>query len=101
MVYINGKELNEERVLVTPDYDFKAEKLRELSREGSGPYEVYYFSRAEDDPSQSSLTVALESMGHFKSLKMSISSWETTATTVPIAVSGAQYPEASSLENQL
>jgi signal peptidase I len=49
LVYINGNELSEERVSVKPDYEFDADSLQELSREGSGPYEVFYFSREEDD----------------------------------------------------
>jgi len=50
-IYINGKELNEQRVTVKPDYYFDEGVLRELSTEGSGPYRVFYFSRAEGDES--------------------------------------------------
>jgi len=51
MVYINGKELAEQRVIVKPDDNFDAGILQELSTEGSGPYRVYYFSREEGDES--------------------------------------------------
>ncbi len=48
LVYINGKELSEERVMIVPDYE--AEVLEELSTEGSGPYRVYYsFSDHTDE----------------------------------------------------
>jgi signal peptidase I len=48
-VYINGKELKEQRVIVEPYYE--ADALPELSTEGSGPYRVFYFSREEADES--------------------------------------------------
>lgn len=48
LIYIDGQELAEERVIVKPD-DSLAESLSELSTEGSGPYRVYYSSRAKDD----------------------------------------------------
>jgi signal peptidase I len=51
IIYINGKELNEERVTVRPDYGFDPDGLQELSTEGSGPYRVFYFSREEGDES--------------------------------------------------
>lgn len=51
LVYINGKELNEVRVMVKPYYE--ADVLEELSTEGSGPYRVYYFLRYGNDESDS------------------------------------------------
>jgi len=39
-IYINGKELPEQRVIV--NQDFESEALEELSTEGSGPYRVFY-----------------------------------------------------------
>lgn len=50
LVYVNGKELNEERVMVTPNIE--PDMLEELATEGSGPYRVFYFSRDEhvEDP---------------------------------------------------
>jgi signal peptidase I len=49
LVYINGKQLDEQRVIVKPDYD--SDVLQELSTEGSGPYRVYYSSHEEGDGS--------------------------------------------------
>jgi len=46
-VYINGKELSEQRVMVKPDEG--GDVLQELSTEGSGPYRVYYFARDGND----------------------------------------------------
>lgn len=51
LVYVNGKELDEQRVIVKPDIDFDSDSLQELSTEGSGPYRVFYFSREEGDES--------------------------------------------------
>lgn len=51
LVYLNGKPLNEERVMVTRDYG--AEVLEELSTEGNGPYRVYYSLGARTDESDS------------------------------------------------
>jgi signal peptidase I len=42
-IYINGKELPEQRVIV--NQDFESEALEELSTEGSGPYRVFYSQR--------------------------------------------------------
>lgn len=50
-VYINGRELAEQRVTVIPDQYFDEGGLKELSTEGSGPYRVFYFSREEGDES--------------------------------------------------
>jgi signal peptidase I len=46
-VYINGRELSEQRVMVKPAVD--ADVLPELSTEGSGPYRVYYSARDGND----------------------------------------------------
>lgn len=44
VILINGRELPEQRVTVSPD-DFRATRLEELSLEGSGPYRVFYNRR--------------------------------------------------------
>jgi signal peptidase I len=44
-VFINGKELPEQRVTIVENYDREASK--ELQTEGSGPYRVYYVARDE------------------------------------------------------
>lgn len=49
-VYINGKELPEQRVIVEPNDE--PEALKELYTEGSGPYRVYYSPRDEGTPAQ-------------------------------------------------
>jgi signal peptidase I len=49
LIYINGRQLNEQRVTVKQDYDLDPDGLQELSTEGSGPYRVYYYSRDESD----------------------------------------------------
>lgn len=49
-VYINGKELPEQRVTVVDN--FKPEALTELRTEGSGPYRVYYTERDEGERAQ-------------------------------------------------
>lgn len=48
-VYVNGKELPEERILVKPDYYFESDTLEKVSTEGSGPYPVFYFSPGADE----------------------------------------------------
>jgi signal peptidase I len=45
VVYIDGKELPEERVWVKPAYGSQLSVLEELSSEGHGPYRVFYYSR--------------------------------------------------------
>jgi signal peptidase I len=48
LVFIDGKELPERRVLVKRNFD--VDILEELSAEGAGPYQVYYaFPRAAGD----------------------------------------------------
>ena len=47
-VYINGRELGEQRVRVRPDDLFDTDYLEELSTEGSGPYRVFYVAREQD-----------------------------------------------------
>lgn len=49
LVYINGKELNEERITVKADYDFEAGVLQETSRQGNGPYSVFHFAGEDGD----------------------------------------------------
>jgi signal peptidase I len=50
LVYINRRELKEERVTVKPYDELEPDGLQELSSEGSGPYHVY-FSRQKADES--------------------------------------------------
>jgi signal peptidase I len=42
LVFIDGHQLDEERVMVAPETDVYIDGLREISTEGSGPYRVYY-----------------------------------------------------------
>lgn len=42
-VYVNGKEIPEQRVTVSPNLN--RDGLEELSAEGTGPYRVFYVSR--------------------------------------------------------
>ncbi len=49
LIFIDGKELKEERVTVKPDFAFAADTLEELSIEGSGPYRVYFSSPQDDE----------------------------------------------------
>jgi signal peptidase I len=53
IVYINDKELIEQRVIVKPDDLFESDHLEELSVEGNGNYRVFHQSNdnpaAEDD----------------------------------------------------
>lgn len=51
VVYIDGNELPEERVTVTPGYGGRFSALEELSSEGHGPYRVFYFSRGPETES--------------------------------------------------
>ena len=52
VLYINGTELSEERITVTPDLGgSKSSVLEELSSEGRGPYRVFYFSREPETES--------------------------------------------------
>jgi len=44
LVYINGKPIPEQRVLVKRQYDLDSGVLEELSTEGSGPYRVFYYA---------------------------------------------------------
>jgi signal peptidase I len=44
-IYINGKELPEQRVTVKPESSGSYAALEELSTEGVGPYRVFYHSR--------------------------------------------------------
>ncbi len=44
-IYVNGKELDEQRVTVKPDDAFASDKLEELSTEGAGAYRVFYVIR--------------------------------------------------------
>ncbi len=46
-VYIGGRAIPEQRVMVKPDDSPESEVLEELSSEGSGPYRVFYVSREE------------------------------------------------------
>jgi signal peptidase I len=50
-IYINGRPLNEQKVLVAPD-DGRGEPLQIKSQEGSGPYPVFY-SRTDDEEDRS------------------------------------------------
>jgi len=60
-VFINGKELLEQRVTVKPESIGSFAALEELSTEGAGPYRVFYHSRgpeteqlfSEDPPDES------------------------------------------------
>ena len=52
LIYINGKELPEQRVTVKSASE--AQVLEELSTEGTGPYRVFYVSREADDQAASS-----------------------------------------------
>jgi signal peptidase I len=52
LVYVNDKQLAEERVMVKPDDSSYMESLSELSTEGSGPYRVYYYSRGQGDETE-------------------------------------------------
>jgi len=47
-VYINDKLIPEQRVFVKYPYDFELGVLDEVSSEGSGPYRVFYYRRAEN-----------------------------------------------------
>jgi signal peptidase I len=47
ILFINGKQLMEQRVTVAPDVLFDSDHLEELSSEGSGSYRVFY--QANDD----------------------------------------------------
>lgn len=53
ILYINVKQLMEQRVIVKPDDMFESDHLEELSTEGTGNYRVFYQSndnpRPEDD----------------------------------------------------
>jgi signal peptidase I len=53
ILYINDKQLMEQRVIVKPDDMFESDHLEELSTEGSGNYRVFYqsndYPRPEDD----------------------------------------------------
>ena len=53
LVYINGRPIAEQRVLVDPRYNGK-EPLQELSTEGSGPYRVYYVKHSFEEDEMSS-----------------------------------------------
>ena len=46
-VFINGTELQEQKVTVKPDLEAPPAPLEELSSEGSGPYRVFYWLRDE------------------------------------------------------
>jgi signal peptidase I len=48
-IYINGRALNEQRVLVEPE-NFEGQPLQIRSKEGSGPYSVFYQEKAYDYP---------------------------------------------------
>ena len=53
IVYIDGKELQEKRVIVKPeDHNEAPGALQELSSEGTGPYRVFYHSRDGSDASR-------------------------------------------------
>ena len=52
LIYINGKELPEQRVTVKSASEEQV--LEELSTEGTGPYRVFYVSREADDQGVSS-----------------------------------------------
>src|SRR5437879_5348261 len=45
LVYINDREIPENRVFVKTPYDFEGGVLDEISTEGSGPYRVFYYRR--------------------------------------------------------
>lgn len=47
LVYVNERELDEQRVLVASDNDYGP--LEELSTEGSGPYRVYYIKHSFEE----------------------------------------------------
>ena len=44
-VYVNDKQISEQRVFVRYPYDFDFGVLDEVTTEGSGPYRVFYFKR--------------------------------------------------------
>lgn len=45
IVFIDGKELQEQRVIVKRDDGREVDMLQELTTEGTGPYRVFYYSR--------------------------------------------------------
>jgi len=45
LVYVNGQAIPEQRVFVRYPYDYDYGVLDEISKEGSGPYQVFYFKR--------------------------------------------------------
>jgi signal peptidase I len=62
-IYINGSELGEQRVTVKFDPDFEYGAMEEISTEGSGPYRVFYFPRANADVSRRPSDVVEMSFG--------------------------------------
>jgi signal peptidase I len=47
LVYINGRPLDEERMMIDGTTAFDANELKEISTEGTGPYRVYYTAGPE------------------------------------------------------
>jgi signal peptidase I len=62
-VFINGKELPEQKITVKPDFDFKSPVLEEISSEGSGSYRVFYFLR--DDATETRIQQSHVPEGEF------------------------------------
>ena len=48
LLYVNDKQLMEQRVIVKPDEMFESDHLEELSTEGTGSYRVFY--QSNDNP---------------------------------------------------
>jgi signal peptidase I len=51
-IFINGSELNEQRVTVKSDSEFEYGPMEEISTEGSGAYRVFYFPRDDANVSR-------------------------------------------------
>jgi len=51
-VYVDGRALDEERVMVKPDMG-EGKELQEISTEGTGPYRVFYTSGPEAEENRS------------------------------------------------
>jgi signal peptidase I len=47
-VYINGRALREQKVTVAPE-DFRGDPLKVVSKEGTGPYQVFYSMPVEQE----------------------------------------------------
>ena len=55
LVYVDGRALDEERVMVKPDMA-DGNELQEISTEGTGPYRVFYTAGVEGEKARSEAT---------------------------------------------